>query len=174
MSDPRYPIGEFSMEGEIAPETLRGFVDIIAHAPAEFRAAVRGLTQSQLDTRYREGGWTIRQVIHHVADSHMNSYIRYKLALTEENPTIKPYAEDRWAELIDGKTADIEVSLCLIENTHERLVTMMRSLTPEQWKRTFNHPERGIMPLDVTAALYAWHCKHHLAHITTLCARKGW
>ena len=174
MSDLRYPIGEFSLEGDITPETLRGFVDIIAEAPAEFRAAVRGLTQSQLDTRYREDGWTIRQVIHHVADSHINSYVRYKLALTEDNPTIKPYAEDRWAELADGRSADIDVSLRLIEGIHERWVMCLRSLTPEQWKRTFNHPERGTVPLDVTAALYAWHCKHHLAHITTLCERKGW
>lgn len=174
MSDPRFPIGEFSIEGEITHETLRGFVDIIAAAPSEFRAATRGLTQSQLDTPYRDGGWTIRQVVHHMADSHMNSYVRYKLALTEDNPTIKSYAEDKWAELADGKTADIEVSLELLENVHERWVILLRSLSDAQWKRTFNHPERGTVALDVTAALYAWHCKHHLAHITHLCARKGW
>lgn len=174
MSDPRFPIGEFSLIGEINHETLRGFVDIIANAPAEFRSAIRGLTQSQLDTPYRDGGWTIRQVIHHMADSHMNSYVRYKLALTEDNPTIKPYAEDKWAELADGKTADIEVSLRLLENIHERWVMLLHALSDAQWKRTFNHPERGTVALDVTAALYAWHCKHHLAHITHLCARKGW
>jgi hypothetical protein len=174
MSDPRLPIGPFSLEGDISPERLREFVDTIANAPAQFRAAIKGLSEAQLDTQYREGGWTIRQVIHHVADSHMNSYIRYRLALTEDNPTIKPYAEDRWAELVDARTADIEISLRLIENIHERWVMCLRSLTLEQWQRTFNHPERGVVPLDEAAALYAWHCKHHLAHITTLRAQKGW
>ncbi|MCC6796115.1 MAG: putative metal-dependent hydrolase [Candidatus Hydrogenedentes bacterium] len=174
MSDPRFPIGPFSLEGDMTPDTLHGFVEIIAQAPAEFREAVAGLNDTQLDTPYREGGWTIRQVIHHVADSHMNSYIRFKLALTEDRPTIKPYAEDRWAELEDAKDGDVETSLCLIDCLHKRWVQCLRSMTIEQWQRTFNHPERGTVPLDETAALYAWHSKHHLAHITHLRERKGW
>ncbi|NUM54736.1 MAG: bacillithiol transferase BstA [Candidatus Hydrogenedentes bacterium] len=174
MSDPRFPIGPFSLEGDMTPDTLNGFIEIIENAPAEFRAAAAGLSDAQLDTPYRDGGWTVRQVIHHMADSHMNSYIRYKLALTEDNPTIKPYAEDRWAELEDGKSADVEVSLCLLKCVHERWVMCMRAMTLEQWQRTFHHPERGIVPLDETAALYAWHCKHHLAHITHLRERMGW
>ena len=115
MSDPRFPIGPFSIEGDMTPDTLHGFVEIIANAPAEFREAVNGLNDAQLDTPHRDGGWTIPQGIHHGADSHMNSYIRFKLSLTEDIPTIKPYAEDRWAEIEDAKDGDIEVSLCLID-----------------------------------------------------------
>lgn len=174
MSDPRFPIGPFSLEGDMTPDTLHGFVEIIAHAPAEFREAVKGLNDAQLDTPYREGGWTVRQVIHHVADSHMNSYIRFKLALTEDRPTIKPYAEDLWGELEDAKNGDVDVSLCLIDCLHKRWVQCLRAMTIEQWQRKFIHPERGTVPLDETAALYAWHCKHHLAHITHLREQKGW
>ncbi|HRK35182.1 MAG TPA: putative metal-dependent hydrolase [Candidatus Hydrogenedentes bacterium] len=174
MSDPRFPIGEFTSPGALPLDIVAQHVEVIAAAPAEFRVATAGLSPEALDTRYRAGGWTVRQVVHHVADSHMNSYIRYKLALTEENPTIKPYAEDRWAELIDGRTADIEISLRLIEDIHTRWVMVLRAMTPEDWARTFNHPERGKVRLDETAAMYAWHCKHHLAHITVLRAQQGW
>ena len=174
MSDPRFPIGPFSLEGAITPERLKGFIDDIAAAPAQFRAAVANLSPAQLDTQYRSGGWTIRQVIHHVADSHMNSYVRFRLALTEDNPAIKPYDEARWADLHDAYTADVDISLRIIEAIHERWVLLVRSLSPVQWLRTFYHPERGTVRLDETAAMYSWHCKHHLAHITTLCRERGW
>lgn len=174
MNDPRFPIGEFTIDGEITPCRLKQFVDEIAAAPDAYRNAVDALSSAQLDTRYREGGWTLRQVIHHVADSHMNCYIRFRLALTEDCPTIKPYAEDRWAELIDGRTADVEISLRLIEDIHARWVMLMRSLTTQEWARTFNHPERGTVRLDATCAMYAWHCRHHAAHIAALRTRNGW
>ncbi|MDZ4859943.1 MAG: putative metal-dependent hydrolase [Candidatus Hydrogenedentes bacterium] len=174
MGDPRFPVGEFSSPGEITPRLLDEYIDTIASAPSAFRGAVAGLSSAQLDTPYRDGGWTVRQVVHHMADSHMNSFVRYKLALTEENPTIKPYAEDRWAELIDGKAADVEVSLRLLEGIHERWVMLVRAFTLTEWERTFNHPERGKVRLDSTMAMYAWHCRHHLAHITVLRDQKGW
>lgn len=149
-------------------------IDVIDRAPKAFRSVVDGWTDQQLDTPYREDGWTVRQLLHHVPESHMNSYIRFKLALTEAEPTIKPYDEAAWANLPDATTAPVEPSLRLLENLHERWVYVLRSLSPAQWQRTFNHPENGVMRLDVTAALYAWHCKHHLAHITELRDRKGW
>jgi uncharacterized damage-inducible protein DinB len=135
---------------------------------------VKGLTDEQLDTPYRSGGWTVRQVVHHVPDSHLNSYVRFKLALTEDNPTIKPYEEGRWAELSDSNSTPVEVSLTLLESLHDRWVRLLRSLTPEQWKRTFRHPELGEMTLEKTLALYAWHGKHHVAHITELRKERSW
>jgi uncharacterized damage-inducible protein DinB len=174
MNDLRFPVGKFKYDGPPSPEQKVAFVEDIAQAPAQIGAAVNGLSDTQLQTPYRPGGWTVHQVVHHVPDSHLNSYVRFKLALTEENPTIKPYAEDRWAELSDTKDTPIEVSLKLLESLHERWVRLLRSLTPEQWKRTFRHPDLGEMDLEKTLALYAWHGKHHAAHITELRKRMSW
>lgn len=165
-TDLRYPIGRFQ-----APETIRASdlltaITVIEKAPAEYRKAAEGLSDEQLDTPYRPGGWTVRQVIHHVAESHMNAYIRFKLALTESAPTIKPYDEAEWAKLPDAVSGPVDPSLRLLEALHERLALLLRSIQGEQWQRTFMHPERGVMRLDVNLLLYAWHTKHHLAHIT--------
>jgi hypothetical protein len=138
------------------------------------RRAVNGLSDNQLDTPYRPDGWTVRQVVHHVADSHMNSFIRFRLALTEENPTIKPYAEGLWAELPDAKGPLVEASLCLVDCLHQRWTALLRTLSPEQWTRTFRHPESGVMSLDKALGIYAWHSRHHVAHINNLRARMGW
>jgi uncharacterized damage-inducible protein DinB len=174
MTDQRYPIGKFSYEGSLNENQKLAFLNDIAQAPTELRAAVKGLSDSQLDTPYRPEGWTVKQVVHHVPDSHLNSYVRFKLALTEDEPTIKPYAEDRWAKLADSTATPIEVSLTLLGSLHDRWVRLLRSLTPEQWKRTFRHPELGPMTLEKTLALYAWHGKHHVAHITELRRRMSW
>lgn len=174
MSDLRYPIGKFHFDGPLSEEQKKTSLDEIARAPANLRAAVKGLSQAQLETPYRPGGWTVRQVVHHVPDSHLNSYMRFKLALTEDEPTIKPYAEDRWAELADTKSTPVEVSLTLLDSLHDRWVRLLRSLTPDEWKRTFRHPDLGPMTLEKTLALYAWHGRHHVAHITALREREGW
>src|SRR5581483_11728414 len=174
MNDDRFPIGKFTYAGTPTDEQKRAFLTEVAQTPSQLRAAVQGLSPEQLDTPYRAGGWTVRQVVHHVPDSHLNSYIRFKLALTEENPTIKPYAEDRWAELGDTKNTPIEVSLTLLDSLHDRWVRLLRSLSPQDWKKTFRHPELGEMNLEKTLALYAWHGKHHVAHITELRKRMSW
>jgi uncharacterized damage-inducible protein DinB len=174
MTDLRYPIGKFTYEGPLTEDQKRAFLDDIAQTPANLRAAVQGLIPAQLDTPYRPGGWTVRQVVHHVPDSHLNSYMRFKLALTEDEPTIKPYAEDRWAELADTMATPLEVSLTLLDSLHDRWMRLLRSMTPEQWKRTFRHPDLGPMTLEKTLALYAWHGRHHVAHLTTLRQREGW
>jgi len=135
---------------------------------------VAGLTGAQLDTPYRPGGWTVRQVVHHVPDSHLNSYVRFRWALTEEEPDIKAYHEDRWAELADARTAPVEVSLALLDSLHARWVALLRSLNEQEWKRTFRHPQHGLITLEKNAALYAWHGRHHTAHITRLRERNGW
>jgi uncharacterized damage-inducible protein DinB len=174
MTDPRYPIGKFAYDGPPGEEQKQALMNDIVRTPANLRAAVKDLSDSQLDTAYRPGGWTVRQVVHHLPDSHMNSYIRFKLALTEDEPTIKPYAEGRWAELADTKITPIEVSLTLLESLHDRWVRLLRSLDPADWKRTFRHPELGPMTLDKALALYAWHGRHHVAHITRLREQNGW
>ena len=174
MTDPRYPIGKFHYDGPLTTEQKQTFLDEVARTPASLRAAIKGLSDYQLDTPYREGGWTVRQVVHHVPDSHMNSYVRFKLALTEDEPTIKPYAEDRWAKLADTKATPVEVSLTLLDSLHDRWVRLLRSLSPDDWKRTFRHPELGPMTLEKTLALYAWHGRHHVAHITELRKRMSW
>ena len=174
MNDLRFPIGKFHFEGAPSEQQKQQFLAEIAQAPLNLRSAVQGLSDAQLDTAYRPEGWTIRQVVHHVPDSHMNSYVRFKLALTEEEPTIKTYAEDRWAELADTSTTPIDVSLTLLESLHDRWVRLLRSLTPEQWKRSFRHPDLGPMNLEKTLALYAWHGRHHVAHITELRKRMAW
>lgn len=174
MNDLRYPIGKFTYDGPLTEDQMRTFLDDIAHAPAKLRTAVQGLSDARLDTPYRPGGWTVRQVVHHVPDSHLNAYVRFKLALTEEVPTIKPYAEDRWAELPDTKATPIETSLTLLDSLHDRWARLLRSLKLEDWKRTFRHPDLGTMSLEKTLALYAWHGRHHVAHITALRSREGW
>jgi uncharacterized damage-inducible protein DinB len=174
MSDPRYPIGKFSYEGPPSEQQKNKFLDDIEQTPARLKAAVQGLSEQQLDTPYREGGWTVRQLVHHVPDSHLNSYIRFKLALTEEEPTIRPYMEDRWAELPEARTAPIALSLALLENLHQRWMLMMRAIPAPDWKRTFRHPEIGPMTLEKNLALYAWHGKHHVAHVSELRKAKGW
>ena len=174
MPDLRYPIGKFKWEGHTTDAQRLQQIDEIAATPARLRDAVKNLSEQQLDTPYRPGGWTVRQVVHHVPDSHMNAYIRFKLALTEENPTIKPYAEALWAELADGRTAPIETSLVLLDSLHHRWVVLLRSVSAGVWGRTFQHPELGPMTLEKNLALYAWHGKHHVAHITALSERNGW
>lgn len=174
MTDLRYPIGKFHFEGDLTGDQRNQYLDAIAQTPADLRAAVKGLSQPQLDTPYRPEGWTVRQVVHHVPDSHLNAYMRFKLALTEEEPTIKPYAEDRWARLADAASTPVEVSLTLLDSLHDRWVHLLRSLQSNDWKRTFRHPEIGVMNLEKTLALYAWHGRHHVAHITSLRERNGW
>lgn len=174
MADLRYPIGKFHYDRPTNDDQKQQFIDEIARTPENLKAAINGLSSIQIDTPYRPGGWTVRQVVHHLPDSHMNSYVRFKLALTEDEPTIKPYAEDRWAELGDTKVAPIETSLTLLESLHARWIALLRSLTPEQWKRSFRHPELGPMSLEKALALYAWHGRHHVAHITKLRERSGW
>jgi hypothetical protein len=173
MDDLRYPVGRFEFPASMTNTDLSEFVDQIAAAPSRLRAAVAGLSDAQLDTPYRPGGWTVRQVVHHVPDSHMNSYVRFRLALTEDSPTIKPYDEARWAELTDTRLP-VEPSLTLLESLHARWVPLLRSLSAADWKRTFRHPELGLVSLENNAALYAWHGRHHVAHITSLRGRMNW
>lgn len=174
MSDPRYPIGKFQYPDSVTDEQCAAFIEEIAAAPAQYRAAVAGLDETQLDTPYRDGGWTLRQTVHHVADSHINSYVRFRLAATEENPRITTYKEELWAELADAKSLPVEVSLVLIESLHQRWVVFLRSLGTAQLARTFDHPAKGPLQLSTVLALYAWHGKHHVAHITSLRRQKGW
>jgi len=173
-ADLRYPIGKFQRPDDISGPQRDEFVSVIAKAPAELETAVRGLSSDQMNTPYRPSGWTVRQVVHHLADSHMNAYIRFRLALTEDVPTIKPYDEARWAELADAKTAPIEYSLALVESLHSRWLLLLESLKSEDWKRAFRHPELGLMRLDQNLALYAWHGRHHTAQLTSLRKREGW
>lgn len=174
MSDPRYPIGKFTFDGPTDEPQRNKLIADIAKAPGALRAAISGLSAQQMETPYRNGGWTVRQVIHHVPESHMNAYIRFKLALTEDEPTIKPYMEDRWATTPDVRATPPEVSLALLDSLHDRWVRLLRSLTPDEWKRTFRHPELGTVSLEKNLALYAWHGRHHTAHITELRKRMGW
>jgi uncharacterized damage-inducible protein DinB len=171
MSNPRFPVGEFKRPATLTDAERAAAIAKIEAAPATLRAAVSGLSDAQLDSTYREGGWTLRQVVHHLADSHVNSYTRFRLALTEDHPTIKPYAEAKWAELEDARTAPVEVSLKLLEALHERWVKLLRSLSRADFDRTIDHPENGTMTIDQLLAMYAWHCDHHIAHIQL--ARRG-
>jgi uncharacterized damage-inducible protein DinB len=170
----RYPIGKFQPTPKLSEAERQKLITQIEEAPARMRAAIARLTPEQLDTPYRDGGWSVRQVVHHVPDSHLNAYVRFKLALTEDEPTIKPYNETRWAELGDTKTTPVETSLALNESLHQRWVALMRGMSAADFARKFYHPERGAMTLDETLALYAWHGRHHVAHITSLRERKGW
>ena len=174
MSDPRYPIGKFTYNNPPTANERQKLIADIEQTPKALRAAIAGLTRQQMETPYRDGGWTVRQVVHHVPESHMNAYIRFKLALTEEEPTIKPYREDRWAQLDDVNTTPPEVSLALLDNLHDRWVRVLHAIKAEEWKRTFRHPELGVVPLEKNLALYSWHGRHHVAHITELRKRMGW
>jgi hypothetical protein len=174
MTDLRYPIGKFEPVADVTQTLRNKWIDDIAKAPGLVKAAVAGLTEQQLDTPYRPEGWTVRQVVHHLPDSHLNAYGRFKLALTENEPTVKPYAEDRWANLEDGRTAPVEISLALLDSLHRRWVLMLRSMSPDDFKRTFHHPDHGVLTLNVNLGMYAWHGRHHAAHITSLRDRKGW
>jgi hypothetical protein len=172
--DLRYPVGPFTPQVPATPELRHACIDAIAMLPREMRDAVRGLTETQLDTSYRPDGWSVRQVVHHVADSHMNGFIRMKLALTEDNPTIKPYDEKRWAELPDTRLP-VEASLVILDNVHARWDAVYREMTPAQFTRTFFHPElKATLTLDTHVQLYAWHSRHHVGHITALRTREGW
>jgi len=172
--DPRYPIGKFEMPAHITPQRRAEAIAEIASTPKKLRAAVAGLNDAQLDTPYRDGGWSVRQVVHHVPDSHMNAFIRFKLGLTEREPVIKPYDEAAWALLNDATETPVETSLRLLENLHERWVVVLRGIPEAAWKRRFVHPELGPVTLENSLALYAWHGRHHVAHITSLRDRMGW
>jgi hypothetical protein len=175
MDDLRYPVGAFEAPKDALSESRRAaFIGEIENAPAALRAALAGLRPEQLATPYRPCGWTVRQVAHHLPDSHLNAYVRFRLALTEDEPTIKPYAEDRWAELHEAKTAPVEVSLELLEALHRRWVLLLRALSPAEWGRKLRHPERGVVGLDWMLAQYAWHGRHHVGHVTSLRRRLGW
>jgi uncharacterized damage-inducible protein DinB len=171
----QYPIGKFVKPDHVPEVLIHEWIEEIEKLPLQLKEAVEGLSEEQLDTPYREGGWTITQVVHHLADSHMNCYMRFHLALTENNPIIKPYNEKGWAELADGKNAPIEISLNLLASLHQRWAYLLKSMTNEELSRTFTHPQTGrVYILDEVLGLYAWHGKHHLAHITELKNRNNW
>ena len=173
--DLRYPVGKFEKPASLhTSDQRRELIDQIAATPARMRAAVAGLSGAQLETPYRDGGWTVRQVVHHVPDSHMNAYTRVKLALTEHEPTIKPYDEAAWARLNDVRETPIETSLVLLEMLHQRWDTILRSMSDADFSRTLLHPDHGVITLDWLVAMYAWHGRHHVAHITSLRARNAW
>jgi hypothetical protein len=174
VTDIRYPIGKFEPKPELTHDERVALIQQIAEAPAKLREAVRGLREEHLDVPYRQGGWTIRQQVHHLPDSHMNAYFRFKLAMTEQQPTIKPYQEDLWSELVDAKSSPIELSLTLLESLHQRWVIFLRSMTDADFGRSLIHPENGLMRLDRILQLYAWHGRHHIAHITSQRERMGW
>ena len=172
-NDLRYPVGRFNAAESATPAARAGNLETLKRAPERLRAAVSGLSDRQLDTPYREGGWTIRQVVHHLADSHANAYIRVKLALTEDWPTVKPYDEAAWARLADSR-GSIEGSLAMFATLHERWVALMASLNEEDFQKGFMHPALGRQTMDASLGMYAWHSRHHTAHITSLRARQGW
>ena len=174
MTDLQYPIGKVERKTRLTEGERKLFIQQIADAPANLRKAVAGLSGQQLDTPYRPGGWTVRQVVHHVADSHMNAYIRVKLALTESQPPVKPYNEKLWSELFDVNAAPVEASLRLLESLHERWVLLLRSLGPDDFARTLMHPEQGVITVNSIVNIYGWHGRHHTAHITSLRERMGW
>jgi uncharacterized damage-inducible protein DinB len=173
-ADPRYPIGKLPRTEAVSEADRARMIDEIAAAPGLFRAAVADLSVEQLDTPYREGGWTVRQVVHHVPDSHMNAYVRFKLALTEDDPVIKPYREGAWAALHDTAETPCETSLTLLDALHIRWVILLRGIPADGWKRSFVHPEMGPVSLDRALSIYAWHGKHHTAHVTGLRKARGW
>jgi uncharacterized damage-inducible protein DinB len=173
--DLRYPVGKFNWDAPISDADFQLLIASIAETPGALRRAVAGLSPDQLATRYRPGGWTVKQVAHHVPDSHMNAYTRFKLALTEDEPTIKPYNEAAWAELPDSRKVPVDVSLDLLDALHLRWVALLRSMEPADFNRTLRHPEHGrVFTLKQMLGLYAWHGRHHVAHITSLREREGW
>lgn len=168
MTDLRYPIGKFEFPEVVTQADREKCLREIEETPLRMREAVHGLVEEELETPYREGGWTARQVVHHIVDSHINSYVRFRLALTEDEPVIKPYLEGRWAELPDARSAPVELSLAMLESLHARWMLLLRSMGPADWARPFRHPERGLMTLERNLALYAWHGKHHVAHVMSV------
>jgi hypothetical protein len=171
----KYPIGKFQTPEKITPEMLYGYINDIETLPARLKTTVKRLTPEMLDTPYRPGGWTVRQVVHHFAHSHINAFIRLKLALTETNPVIKPYQEKKWVTLPDAKHADIALSIKLVENVHACWVVLLRQMKPRDFAKCYIHPEGNtVYRLDESTGLYAWHCNHHLAHIAALKKRMGW
>ncbi len=171
--DLRYPIGNFDADFDVTDELRLSFIQTIKDLPETLVSVVQGLSDEQLDTEYRPEGWTVRQLVHHVADSHLNAYCRFKLALTEDFPTIRPYDEARWAELPDSKMP-VAVSLDLIGCVHSRWAEFLEAMSDEDFKRKLNHPESGTWTLEKILGLYDWHSKHHTAHITKLKERNGW
>jgi hypothetical protein len=163
--DPRYPTGPFTFVPNPSPELRAACIAAIGSFPAEIRTAAASLTPGKLDTTYRDGGWTARQVIHHVADSHMNAYVRFKLTLTEDTPPLKPYEEQIWAELVDGKTCDPAISLGILDGVHHRLHRLLKSLNPSDFARAAYHPQNGEVTIDWLTQLYAWHGRHHIGHL---------
>lgn len=174
MSDLRYPVGPLAAPSPFTATRRTAAITTLAEAPARFRLACAGLSDAQLDTPYRPDGWTVRQVVHHVADSHINAYLRTKFALSDDHPTIRPYPEAIWAEMADGRLAPVSMSLTLLDALHGRWVMLLKALPPELFARTLLHPERGPMSIDDVLAMYEWHSRHHTAHITALRAREGW
>jgi hypothetical protein len=172
--DLSYPLGRWVDPTDASPATLGAAISRIAALPRSFRAAVEPLTADQLDTPYRPGGWTVRQLTHHVPDSHLNAYVRMKLALSEDEPTIRPYDQEAWAQLPDSELTPVTTSLDLLDALHSRWVVLLRALGPDEWSRRFHHPETGTLRLDIVIQHYAWHGDHHLAHVTRLCDRMGW
>lgn len=172
MADLQYPVGRITYDPDVTPGKRTAWIRQVAEAPRALRDAVAGLTDAQLDTPYRPGGWTVRQVVHHVPDSHLNAYIRFKWTLTEDNPTIKPYDQGAWSALADTRLTPVAVSLDLLDAVHTRLGVLLESLKPEDWSRPLMHPENGPMTLDMMLQLYAWHGRHHVAHITELRQRE--
>jgi hypothetical protein len=174
LEDLRYPVGKYTRPERLTGPEREAAIAEIAALPARLRAAVAGLADAELDTPYRPGGWTVRQVVHHVPDSHANAYVRFKLGLTEDAPTVRPYEEKLWAELPEAKSAPLEPSLAVLEARHGRWVLALRAVAPGEWERTLVNPETGRYTLDQLLALYAWHSRHHLAHVTELRRREGW
>jgi uncharacterized damage-inducible protein DinB len=174
MTDPRYPIGKWERRDTLTSAERTTLIEQIATAPARMRAAIADLGDTQLDTPYREGGWTVRQVVHHVPDSHLNAYTRFKLALTEEEPTIRPYDEAKWAELSDSRDTPVETSLALLETLHDRWTRLLRATAGDDFRRTLRHPDIGVMTVDALLTQYAWHGRHHVGHITSLRERMAW
>lgn len=174
MTDLRYPTGKFSPDSHVTPDKRKAWIRQIADTPRALRAALQGLDETQLDTPYRPDGWSVRQLLHHVPDSHVNAYVRFKLALTEDNPTIKPYREAEWAKLSDTVETPPDVSLSLLEAVHHRWVVLLESMKDADFERPLMHPDMGAMTLDRLLQMYAWHGRHHVAHVTELRKREGW
>jgi hypothetical protein len=173
-ADPRYPIGKFARPAQVRAEDREQYLATLSGLPDALRAAISGLNDAQQDTPYRDGGWTVRQLVHHVADSHTNMVVRVRLALTEDWPVIKPYDEAAWAKLEDARLLPIEWSLTILDGLHERLVVLLRGLPEIEWQREYVHPEGGRTTVEQAAALYDWHSRHHVAHVTALRKRMGW
>ena len=170
----RYPVGRFNKVSLLNPSERKEMIQVIEDHPSKLRRAVNNLSEEQLDTPYRPEGWTVRQVVHHVVDSHLNSYIRFKWTLTENQPLIKTYNQTAWAELPEAKSGPIDMSLIMLEGLHRRWVHVLKNMSGEDFQAKLEHPEWGLIPLDTMLALYEWHCRHHLRHITALKEKMGW